>query len=68
MMHVYHTPEGETVLDREDRRFDPVLAQLIIERAKLKATDATISTDLSKLPNVKGHYVWNMSGKSPLAG
>lgn len=68
MMHVYHTPEGETVLDREDRRFDPVLAQLIIERAKLKATDATISTDLSKLPPVKGHYVWNMSGKSPLAG
>ena len=67
-LHRVDMIEGETVLDREDRRFDPVLAQLIIDRAKLKATDATLSTDLSKLPNVKGHYVWNMSGKSPLAG
>lgn len=68
MMQIYHTPAGETVLDREDRRFDADLAQLIIDRAKLKSTDAALSTDMSQLPKVKGHYVWNQSGKSPLAG
>lgn len=68
MMHVYHTAEGETTLDREDRRFDPQLAQLIIERAKLKPTDAGLSTNLSQLPKVKGHYIWNLSGKAPAAG
>ncbi|MFN8444293.1 MAG: hypothetical protein U0175_26155 [Caldilineaceae bacterium] len=68
VMQVYHTPAGDTVLDREDRRFDPQLAQLILDRAKLKSTDAAVSNDMSQLPKVKGHYIWNQSGKAPVAG
>lgn len=68
VMQIYHTPAGDTVLDREDRRFDPQLAQFILNRAKLKSTDAAASTDMSQLPKVKGHYIWNQSGKAPVAG
>ncbi len=67
IMHVYHTPEGEITLDREDRKFDAALAQLIIDRAGLKPTGKELPTDMSKLKLGKGHYVWNKSGKAPSA-
>jgi hypothetical protein len=39
MLQVYYQEEGEAAIEREDRSFDPALAQLIIERAGLRPTD-----------------------------
>jgi YD repeat-containing protein len=36
---------------------------LIIERAGLKAVDASNPTDLTHLPKGKTTYVWNQSGR-----
>jgi hypothetical protein len=64
VMQVYFTPANEvTVIEREDRQFDAKLAQIIIERSGLKATDKALPADLSQLSGNKGSYVWNRSGR-----
>jgi hypothetical protein len=62
-MQVYFTPEGDTVLEREDRVYSPQLAKLIIERSGLKSTHANNPTNNDDAPPAKGQYVWNRSGK-----
>ncbi len=66
VMQVYYTPEGEIVIEREDRAFDPELVRLIIERAGLKPTDPGNPKDLTQLPPGKKMYAWNKAGR--LAG
>lgn len=67
VMQVYYTAPGDTVLAREDRVFSPDLAQIIIERANLKATHANNPAVFSALPPDKTTYVWNKSGKFNVA-
>jgi hypothetical protein len=62
-MQVYFTPEGEIAIEREDRAYDPQLAQLIIDRAGLKPTDASNPKDLTQLPKGKTTHIWNKSGR-----
>ncbi|MCX6046821.1 MAG: hypothetical protein NT075_17080 [Chloroflexi bacterium] len=66
VMQVYYTPEGEIVIEREDRAYDPELVRLIIERAGLKPTDPSNPKDLTQLPPGKKMYAWNKAGR--LAG
>jgi len=63
VMQIYYTPEGEIVIEREDRAYDPELARLIIERAGLKATAPENPKDLTQLPAGKRTYFWNKSGR-----
>lgn len=49
-LQVHHQFPGEITLDREDRNFDPELAALIIERARLKPDSEAAQVDLSNLP------------------
>lgn len=67
-MQVYHTAAGDTALEREDRTYSPHLAQMIIERAKLKATGKDNPASFEELPEGKASYVWNQSGRAPTAG
>jgi len=60
---VYFTPEGDSVIEREDRIYDPELVRLIIERAGLKPTSPDNPKDLTQIPQVKTRYAWNTSGK-----
>lgn len=62
-IRVYYTPEGEIVIEREDRAYDPELVRLIIERAELQPTDPSNPSDLTKLPRGKATYIWNKSGR-----
>ncbi len=58
-LQVHHQFPGEISLDREDRNFNSELAQLIIERAKLKPDAATAKFDLSNLPaGQDATYTW----------
>lgn len=68
MLQVYFTPQGEIVIEREDRAYDPELARLIIERAGLKSTDPSNPTDLTHLPPGKATYIWNESGRYTAGG
>jgi len=62
-MQVYHKVEGEIVREREDRTFNPELAQLIIEKAELQPVDDNNPTDLTRLPvNRKATYHWSKTG------
>jgi len=63
VMQIYYTPEGEIVIEREDRGYDPELARLIIERAGLKPTAPENPKDLAQLPPGKRTYFWNKSGR-----
>ncbi len=58
-MQVYFTPTGELTLEREDRQYDPNLAQLIIDRAVLKAAGKDTPRNLHDLPRHKAIYTWN---------
>ncbi len=49
-LHVSHQFPSEISIGREDRNFDPELAALIIERARLKADGAAAKVDLNNLP------------------
>jgi hypothetical protein len=49
-MQVYFTPEGELGLEREDRSFDPKLAELIVERAGLKPAGPDHPSSMDALP------------------
>ncbi|MBW7882197.1 MAG: hypothetical protein H3C34_06110 [Caldilineaceae bacterium] len=48
-LQVYHQFPGEVAIDREDRNFDPELAELVIGRAGLKADGAAAQVDLANL-------------------
>lgn len=63
VMQIYYTPEGEIVIEREDRAYNPELARLIIERAGLKPTAPENPKDLAQLPAGKRTYFWNKSGR-----
>ncbi len=63
VMQVYFTPEGEIVIEREDRLYDPELVRLIIERAGLKPTDPGNPKDLTTLPPGRKMYAWNRAGR-----
>jgi hypothetical protein len=63
VMQIYYTPEGEIVIEREDRAYNPELARLIIERAGLKPTAPENPKDLVQLPPGKRTYFWNKSGR-----
>lgn len=67
-MQVYHTATGDTALEREDRTYSPHLAQLIVERSKLKAAGKDNPANFEELPQGKASYVWNKSGRAPTAG
>lgn len=49
-LQVHHQFPGEIALEREDVHFDPELARLIIERARLKADKNSTGADLTNLP------------------
>jgi hypothetical protein len=59
-LKVFYTEEGELASEREDRRYEPELARLIIERAGLNPADAGNPQDLDNLPS--GHkaiFTWS---------
>ena len=59
MVQVHHQYPGDIALEREDRNFDPELAYLIIDRAKLKPTKETAGLDLGNLPTgIDATYTW----------
>ncbi|HHW85297.1 MAG TPA: hypothetical protein GX400_03705 [Chloroflexi bacterium] len=49
-IHIYHQFPGEVAIDREDTNFDPELAALVIERARLKPDGEAAKVDLNDLP------------------
>lgn len=58
-LQVYHTPKGEISLERQDRAYDPTLAQLIVERAGLRPADKDTPKDVTKIPRAeKATYTW----------
>ncbi len=58
-LQVYYSPEGELAIDREDRAFDPRLAELIIERAGLQPAGADNPKSLEALPLERNAtYTW----------
>lgn len=58
-MRIYFTPTGELNIEREDRQYDPLLAQLILDRAVLKPAEKGNPQNLHSLPKGKAIYVWN---------
>ena len=59
VLQVYYNPEGELALEREDRQYDPFLAQQIIERAGLRPADRANPKDLHNLPRGKATFTWS---------
>ena len=58
-MQIYYTAEGELGLEREDRALDPRLAELIVERAGLRAAGADNPSRMDALPlEQKALYAW----------
>jgi hypothetical protein len=58
-MQVYHQYPNELALDREDTTFQPALALLIIQRAKLKPDGDAGSVDMTSLPfGQPTEFVW----------
>jgi hypothetical protein len=49
-LQVYHQYPGEISLDREDVNYDPELARLIVERARLKPDKSSVAVDMANLP------------------
>lgn len=59
VIQIHHQYPGEISLDREDRNYDPALAQIVIERARLKPDKATAGIDLANLPTGRdATYTW----------
>jgi hypothetical protein len=59
VVQVHHQYPGDIALEREDRNFDPELAYLIIDRAKLKPGKETAGLDLGNLPSgIDATYTW----------
>ncbi|NJN83385.1 MAG: hypothetical protein HC802_14610 [Caldilineaceae bacterium] len=60
VMQFYFTEAGEIAMEREDRDYDPKLAALIIERARLTPDASNPLAELEHLPEgQKGVYTWN---------
>ncbi len=59
IIQIHYQEPGEIVIEREDRLYDPELARLIIERAKLAPAAGNTITDLTKLPQAKAAYSWS---------
>ena len=58
-MHVHYTPEGSTVLFREDLPFIPELATEIAGRAGLKPARGQAMQSFADVPqDAKGTYTW----------
>jgi hypothetical protein len=62
-MTVSQQMPGEIVLEREERIYSPQLANMIVQRAGLKAAHAVPATDFEALKVGKGFYTWNKTGK-----
>jgi len=59
MLRIYHTAKGELALEREDRAFDPELAEAIIDRAGLKPAAKDNPKNLAQLSVERaGLYAW----------
>ena len=59
VLQVYYTPKGEIALERQDRVYDPTLAQLIAERASLRPGDKDTPKDITKIPRAnKATFTW----------
>lgn len=59
MMQVYRVATGSTVINREDMAYDPQLAQIIAERAGLKAKRGQAMQSFDKIPqDAKATYNW----------
>lgn len=59
-LQVHYTPEGSTVLFREDLPFLPDLAEEIASRAGLNAERGQAMQSFSSIPpDEKGTYTWN---------
>lgn len=50
MLQIFHQFPNDIALEREDTNYDPALAQLIIERARLKPDGQAQPVDLTDLP------------------
>lgn len=62
-MHIYREIPGELVKEREDVKFNPDMAQVIIERAGLQPVDEGNPSDLDRTPLAqKAIYHWTKSG------
>lgn len=58
-IRIYHTAKGELSLEREDRAFNPELAQAIIDRAGLKPAAKDTPKNLAQLTVERaGLYSW----------
>ncbi|MBV7338180.1 hypothetical protein KFU94_60140 [Chloroflexi bacterium TSY] len=63
VMHIYHELDGEIVKQREDRSFDPKLAQMVIELAQLQAVEDENPKDMNALPlHQNAIYHWSKDG------
>ena len=59
VLRIHHQFPGEITLEREDTNYDPGLAQLIIERARLKPDGQAPVVDLANLPlGQETMFVW----------
>jgi hypothetical protein len=58
-LRIYYTPTGELTIEREDRQYDPFLAQLILDHAVLKPAEKDYPHNLHNLPKGKATYIWN---------
>jgi hypothetical protein len=58
-LQVYYTPQGSTVIHREDIAYDAVLAKTIAEHAGLKPKAGQAMQSFEQIPqSVKGNYSW----------
>lgn len=62
-MHIYHELSGEIIKDREDRKLDPKMAQLIIDYAGLQPVDESNPATVADLQMSKTEkYHWSTTG------
>lgn len=62
-MHIYHELSGEIIKDREDRKLDPKMAQLIIDHAGLQPVDDSNPATVADLKMSKTQkYHWSTTG------
>ena len=59
VVHVYYTPEGSAVIEREDMPYHSELVRIITERAGLKPAPKQKMTDFDQVPlDEAAVYVW----------
>lgn len=62
-LHIYRELSGELVKEREDVKFNPQMAAVIIERAGLQPVDESNPARLELIPRAQtGTYHWTKSG------